>query len=208
VVHRCHSCRCADLGLPCFLRSGQTSGKHEWRDTCFLPSDDREVIAHHLYEVVVYSHTADFMGMPCDVWAVREMLPTVPVGTAYRGMPVCREFRYFIGGGKILCRHPYWPRDAVPGLTDEQYAKLCEPPETIERPPRPKPTSKIEQIREYHRGLPDDATADEIVLAVAERFMEAEWSVDLLWTERGWFVTDMARAEDSWHWPECRRSYG
>jgi hypothetical protein len=29
------------------------------------------------------------------------------------------------------------------------------------------------------------------------------WSVDILETKRGWFVTDMAEAEKSFHWPEC-----
>lgn len=36
------------------------------------------------------------------------------------------------------------------------------------------------------------------------------WSVDILETTRGypnrWYVTDMAVAEDSWHWPECPNS--
>jgi hypothetical protein len=29
------------------------------------------------------------------------------------------------------------------------------------------------------------------------------WSVDILETKRGWFVTDMAEASKSFHWPEC-----
>ncbi len=29
------------------------------------------------------------------------------------------------------------------------------------------------------------------------------WSVDILETTRGWFVTDMAEAHKSYHWPTC-----
>ena len=29
------------------------------------------------------------------------------------------------------------------------------------------------------------------------------WSVDLLETERGWFLTDMAEAHKSFHWEGC-----
>jgi hypothetical protein len=28
--------------------------------------------------------------------------------------------------------------------------------------------------------------------------------VDILETKRGWFVTDMAEAGKSWHWPGCK----
>lgn len=31
-----------------------------------------------------------------------------------------------------------------------------------------------------------------------------QWSVDVLETGIGWYVTDMALARDSWHWPGCR----
>ena len=34
--------------------------------------------------------------------------------------------------------------------------------------------------------------------------MGGHWSVDILETERGWYVTDMALAPRSWHWPHCK----
>lgn len=32
------------------------------------------------------------------------------------------------------------------------------------------------------------------------------WSVDVLETRRGWFVTDMAEAARSFHWPGCEHA--
>ena len=45
-----------------------------------------------------------------------------------------------------------------------------------------------------------------VVEKVARAFAgDGSWSVDVLETDRGWCVTDMAEAEGSFHWPECER---
>ncbi len=34
--------------------------------------------------------------------------------------------------------------------------------------------------------------------------LEGDWSIDWLWTtDRGWVLTDMAVAEQSFHWLDC-----
>lgn len=84
------------IGFPIFLRTGLGSGKHHWKDCCYVA--DREQIVQHVYNLVEWSHLVDMMGLQHDVWAVREMLPTMPLGVCdgYGGMPVCREFRFFV----------------------------------------------------------------------------------------------------------------
>lgn len=171
------------IGYPCFLRTGQTSGKHDWENTCYLPS--RTVLREHVIGIVEYGEMATLMGLPCDWWAVREMLPTLPITTcpAYGNMPVCREFRVFVDDGSARCWHPYWPMDALErgGAAEakESFDALC-------------------------------SCADlETVLSLARRAGEAaggSWSVDMIETSRGWFVTDMAEAEKSFHWPGCEHN--
>lgn len=168
-----------DFGYPVFLRTGHTSGKHEWSRTCCLSRP--EDVPRQVFALAEYSECAGFPGLPWAVWAVREFLPVVPLGTCprYGSMPVVREFRCFVDGGRLLCWHPYWPRDAIarggadPGL----FPRLAEIGEDL-------PTIRDLACR-------------------AGAACGGAWSVDLLATRRGWFVTDMAEAAKSFHWPGC-----
>ncbi len=174
-------------GYPCFLRTGHTSGKHCWRDTCYLAR--AEDIVQRVGNLVEYSATCSIPGLPTDVWAVRELLPTEPICELprYYGMPLCREFRCFIRGGGVLCVHPYWPWDAVvkgfdtvPDGLFEQWRGMCD-------------------LELY------ESTAVRDIGSRVSDVLDGEWSVDILWTSRGWYVIDMALAEDSFHWPTCER---
>ena len=171
-----------EIGLPCFLRTGHTSNKHEWTRTCYLESLD-EMIGHVL-ALIEFSEIADMVGLSWNVWAVRELLPTKPVATIYRGMPLCREFRCFVDGNKLLCRHPYWPPDAIAqGLHGETLPK------------------------DRYANLEDTTAKERAEIAelakAAGKACGGRWSVDVLDTDRGWYVTDMARMERSYHWPGC-----
>ncbi len=174
------------LGPPCFLRTGQTSNKHGWKNTCHItPSSN---LLDHVLALAEFSEICDFMGLPWDVWVVREMLPTFPqmVADRYGDMPVCREFRYFVQDGAFKCWHPYWPekalRDGISELPpdfNERYQLLCKMPDNT------------------WETLHDLASR-------AGAAVGGYWSVDILETKRGWFVTDMAIGERSWHWPGCK----
>jgi 8-oxo-dGTP pyrophosphatase MutT (NUDIX family) len=171
-----------EIGLPVFLRTGLTSGKHNWENTCCLT--DSSKVLHHVASIVEFSECCDFIGLACDWWAVREFLPTIPLGICprYGNMPVCREFRCFVRDGEVLCMHSYWPANALEtggvDRSEELAAELawC-PQETI--------------IRD--------------IAARAGAAIGGAWSVDILETRRGWYVTDMAEASKSFHWPGCTR---
>jgi hypothetical protein len=169
-----------EMGFPCFLRTDDTSGKHSWKETCFLPN--AEAIPAHVAAIAEFSECADMLGLPWDTWAVREMLPTMPYGNcpSYGNMPVCKEFRFFVKDGKVTCWHPYWPlsalRDGGWAGEDISYNELCH----------------------LHNE-------NELIL-LAERtgaVLGDAWSIDILETERGWFVTDLAEAHKSYHWEGC-----
>ena len=184
--------------FPIFLRTGLASGKHRWERTCFVQS--HEFLGRHVVALVEFSAMADLMGLPCDVWAVREMLPTTPVLTlpAYGNMPLCREFRCFVRDGDVLCVHPYWPWRAVE--RGFQYVTSEDP--WTEEPVHDVPPG----VRDTWRNLCVRGKHECEIRSLASRAGTAvggEWSVDVLETERGWVVIDMAEASRSWHWPDC-----
>ncbi|MDJ0894828.1 MAG: hypothetical protein QNJ92_06770 [Alphaproteobacteria bacterium] len=175
--------RAGEIGYPVFLRTGHTSGKHDWERTCCLTS--AEHIDSHVASLVEFSECAGILGLPYDVWAVREMLPTKPIGVCpgYGNMPICREFRVFTTDGDILCWHPYWPPEAL-----AHGGAVYRPGEVAENVAAWTPDERREIL-----GLAQSVG----------RLLGGCWSVDVLETERGWYVTDMARGQDSWHWPGC-----
>lgn len=176
------------IGLPCFFRTGHTSGKHDWENTCCLTHVS--AIPQHVYALVEFSAMAGMIGggLDTDVWAVREMLPVQPRFTAFRGkMPITKEFRFFVkGDGQVVCHHPYWPPGSI------QHASIPE-----------------DEWRVMLQAMSMFADEDEhfeltnLASNAAKAVGGPAWSVDLLKTDRGWYVTDMALAAQSFHWDGC-----
>lgn len=166
------------IGYPCFLRTGQTSGKHDWKNTCHIPN--AESIAQHIVNIVEFSECVQIIGLDCSVWAVRELLPTKPLGVCPRfgNMPLCREFRFFVADGEVKCWHPYWPLKALEqgGADVSLYDELA-------------------STKDYENAFQ--------LAHKAAKAIDGAWSVDVLETERGWYITDMAEAEKSYHWEGC-----
>ncbi len=178
-----------EIGFPCFLRTGHTSDKHDWLRTCYLHRPDE--LTRHVLALIEFSETADFFGLSWNVWAVRELLPTKPVAVIYRGMPLCREFRCFVRNDEVICLHPYWPEKDVKngfhGEVPQDFAAMY------------RAVTSITETERYEV---------ECLARAAGRAVGGEWSVDILDTKDGWYVTDMATAKRSRHWPECRMANG
>lgn len=181
--HALMQAACYDHGLPCFLRTGQGSGKHDWYATCFVV--DAENVGRHIGALVEWSHIAHMMGLPHDVWAVRDLIDTEPVFRcrAYNGFPVTREFRVFMRDDEFEHLQPYWPPRAVeegdPDAEDwrERLAAI----------------SELEHDDE--RDVP--YLAGQAVGAVGGGY----WSVDVLQDREGrWWITDMALGKRSFRW--------
>lgn len=174
----------AEIGLPCFLRTGMTSNKHDWKDSCFIESDDNKYLTKHIASIVETSFMANIAGMALDysLWAVREMIPTTPIITSFRDMPIVKERRLFISDGVVLCNHPYWVKEAFEsrgGISKENMDKL----EALEEKDK-----EIEKMAQY-----------------VGRFLKGYWSVDFLQDkDGGWWLTDMAVGSRSYHHPDCK----
>jgi hypothetical protein len=170
------------LGYPLFLLTDFTSSKHNWERTCHVTK--REALAQHIYTLAEDSEMMDMMGLPWNTLVLREMLPTIPkaVCPRYRNMPVCREFRFFVENGTVKCWHPYWPEHALQkgGVkTDTEF-----------------------MVEMGMHGSQELAELSDLAERVS-RAVPGAWSVDILETKRGWFVTDMAEAHKSFHWEGC-----
>lgn len=173
------------IGYPCFLRTGQTSNKHEWRDSCHLLKADN--LEQHVYNLVVFSEICDCFGIPSNVWVVRELISTTPAFHAFRDMPIVREFRVFTKDNKAICIHPYWPEYSIRQPNDEDWKGRLAVMSDI----TPTSAGRLGAMAEN----------------AAKATEHGDWSVDFLQDSTGnWWLTDMAEADKSWHWPGCQFS--
>lgn len=173
---------------PWFLRTGVFSGKHNWKNTCYL--SDLSRLPQHVINLVEFSHLVDMFGLPHNVWVVREFLTltNICLMPRYGDMPLSREYRCFVKNGDIQCIHPYWPIDSIKQGLGREPTK-----------------DELAELREYNIDNKNPQMF-EICQQVAKIFNnDGGWSVDLCETSDGeWYVTDMAVAQQSWHWPGCK----
>ncbi len=178
----------ADLmGYPCFFRTGMGSDKHGWKDSCFLKHHQN--ISKRVGHLVEWSLCVDLQGLPIDVWVMREFLPIEPKFHAFRGdMPVNQERRYFYADGKVVAHFPYWHESA---FTHQK-----------------KPDGWRKMLEDVNRET--DEEVQELTALTHQAMIpfkgDGAWSLDWLWTKRGWYATDMGEAHRTWGCPESLQS--
>jgi len=168
---------------PAFLRTGHTSGKHNWCSTCYL--DAEAEIPSHVSALVEESYLADFFGLPTDVWVVREFVPGPVAFTAFNGLPIRKERRVFVNAGKVRCHHPYWPADAI---------KRASCPDWVE---------KLAALN----AIADEDLAEILTLsATVAQALPGAWSLDWMLCHEAprWRLIDAALAEHSYHFEGCQ----
>lgn len=173
-----------DIGYPCFLRTGMTSDKHDWKNTCYITEEAN--LKAHITALVEASCMANIAGLPFnyDFWVVRKLIPTKPVITYFNGMPIAMEVRAFIKDGKMQCVHPYWPAEVFENADDD-----------------------IKQKVQRLQVLPDQKDELYQMIAYIGRYFSGHWSVDFLQDDKGkWWCTDMATGERSYHYPKCKHA--
>lgn len=171
------------IGYPLFLRNDLTSGKHSWGRTCYVPS--REAFLRHVYRVIEDAEL--HWAWPVLALAVREYVPLESTFEAFDGMPVSRERRYFADGGVNLCRHPYWPEEAI---ADGDWRRTL-------------PEDWRDRLAALNLEREDEAVLRPMAEAVT-RELGGTWSVDFARARDGrWLLIDMALAASSWHPEAC-----
>jgi hypothetical protein len=171
-----------NLIYPIFLRTDQASGKHGWKRSCFVEKE--ETLKSNIYEVIIANLLADILGLPFTALVFREYIPLESKFTAFWGeLPIAKERRIFIKNGKIQCSHPYWPEDAIEQPSIIYWREELKELNTL--------TKKDESILKKYSEI------------LAKNF-EDYWSVDFAKGRDGkWYLIDMAKGENSFHYLEC-----
>ena len=100
------------IGYPLFMRTDEYSGKHNWKNTCFVEKE--EDLKSHIKQLFDDSFMADMMGLPLRALVFRKYIPMQNLFKAFRGeMPVNPEIRAFFKDHKLVCWHWYWIKDAI-----------------------------------------------------------------------------------------------
>lgn len=171
----------AEIGYPIFLRSDGTANKHDWKNSCYVEQENQ--LRAHICNILEMTAMTMF-GLSFNGVAIREFLKLNWRFTAMHGeMPVAREFRMFVKDGKLQCWHPYWPPASIKKPSIEKwYPVLCE----------------LQTI-----GAVELTHVTELAETIG-RVIDGHWSIDLCQTINGeWYMTDMALAENSYHWGTC-----
>lgn len=176
-----------EFGTPFFLRTDQSSAKHSWVSTCFVNSLNN--LSKHIHEIVQFHMIADIFGIPFHSFVVREFIPLEAAFKAFDGMPIAKERRYFIIGGKVQCHHEYWVEGAVKqGMAGKGV-------------PEKEWFPKMEALNHEDEAEVEELTS--IATMVAQK-VKGYWSVDFAKAKDGrWLLIDMARGELSYHKPDC-----
>ncbi len=179
-LYRAHV-RVAKGDGPAFLRTGHTANKHEWRESCYVQSPI--MLPFRVINLVQFSAIAGAIGLPTDTWAVRELLKTAPAFHAFHGLPITKEFRFFATATEVTHIQPYWPPDAIQDADTSDRESL------------------LAQLNKCSVGDTAVMIRRSMEAAAACAHIHPHWSVDWLWTQdRGWVLTDMAIAEESYKW--------
>ena len=185
-----------EVGWPAFIRTGQTSGKHDWKYTCGgckSPSDIPRIIG-------MLTETSGMADLPLVNFMIREMLPTKPIFLAFEDMPVTREFRFFAENGEITHIQPYWPEEAILMRRRDTDAPDAEPKTYIK--------GNVPDWKDKLSLMSALSTREYEMLAEMSKAISKElslpkggWSIDWLQDKDGkWWLTDMAVEVLSYRW--------
>lgn len=178
------------LGYPLFIRTDLASGKHNWKETCYVPSKD--VLFQHIYGVVEENDMAGILGLNYQAIVLRKFIPLEHHFTAFWGqMPVAKERRYFIRDGKVECHHPYWQEEAiaVSSWPEEELIKAYNLPKNWRS-----------LLADLNRETEEEIS---LLTSYAEQFgkyLSGYWSLDFAKGQDGkWYFIDAALGDQSWH---------
>lgn len=170
------------IGYPFFLRTDMASAKHQWERTCFVPKV--EELFRHIWALIDTTLAAGMFGeLDPNALIFREYLLLDSAFTAFNGLPISRERRYFVRDGIVECHHPYWIEDAIakgyPPPSDKDWQQL---------------------LAVLNQETPDEAGILGPYTSSVGKTLDGYWSVDFAMSQDGiWYLIDMAVGERSWH---------
>lgn len=181
------------VGFPVFIRTDLASAKHSG-PTAYLAasaSDLEEVLFKTIEDNELKFWPTSREEEPSAI-LVREYLNLEHHFTAFRGLPISREWRLFATPEKVICAHPYWPAEALEEHVDEAAYPDWE--FWLQQLHEPMDMAELERMAKIAAGAAGSPFA---------------WSVDFCRDVTGkWWLLDMATMADSFHWSECPNGGG
>ena len=167
------------IGYPLFMRTDQSSGKHEYINTCKVVSEER--LFPNLYRLIEENLLCD---LSVQTLYFRSFIELESVFTAFNKMPIAPERRYFVKDGEVLCHHPYWPEAAIKDPNHEDWKS---------------------RLRGINFEDIEEVILLKIYASMISRAVPGCWSVDFAKAKNGvWQFIDMADARLSWHPEDCK----
>ncbi len=179
---------CERVGYPCFLRTDLASSKHDGPRS-FKVSGPAELpqAVYLTFESNCLKDLAPFT----RAFMVREWITIPAAFTAFGGLAIGTEWRFFADQESARCHHFYWPEEAFEYSFDRPGAGPADWQERLKR-------LAAEPDQEILGRL--EAMAFDAARAVGA----GAWSIDFALDARGkYWLIDMARAEASWHPDHC-----
>jgi len=168
------------VGFPLFMRTDQASGKHNWSETCFVPTSQRLPI--HVLRLIDINVFEGIKPENIRALAFRKYVQMLTGFRAFEGMPINPERRYFVKDGTIICHHPYWPKEAIRQPSTPHWAKILE---------------------NMNQEIPSEVKLLNAWAIDLGKTLGGSWSLDFCDSVAGWFFIDAAMAKDSYHDPSC-----
>ena len=200
------TCLLTDFQFPLFIKGDISSTKHDWKNTCFVPTKD--VLYRHIAEIM---YRTELNNMPSEAIIFRELLPLESPFVFFDGdLPISKERRYFVDQGSVICHHPYWDLSLFEQrFNQEDYDMHMLQASGVATTYTPKyPVAYRNQIYRWIKQL-NTETEEEITLLTematrVSSIMENAWSVDFACDIYGtWYLIDMGLAKESGHLSSC-----
>ena len=200
------------IGSPTFVRNNITSGKHGWKDTCYLKNPDD--LPAHVYQSIESALMTSMGETKMDALFFREFLDLEPVGFScfYGNMPISKEVRCFVRDGMLECMHPYWFAEVFEREL-EMHDNLCERRKNIGMDNSDMaeilPHDWRDRLDKINKLTTDDTDTIISHLSKITPHFDGYWSVDFTKGTNGkWYLIDMARGEVSFHMESCKNNPG
>lgn len=172
------------ISFPVFFKTDFYSAKWYWVDTCLINSEndlEKNIVS-------LLSLNQDDDSRPINALVFKQYIQPGAMMSAFNGMPIGKERRYFIENKKVLCHHPYWEESSIE-FFDENYP---------------------EDWKDILHGLNvEDALEVETLTRESELFARliddnGYFSVDFMQGISGdWYIIDCAEGHKSYHVADC-----
>jgi hypothetical protein len=177
---------CKKLYYPCFLRTDLSSAKHAGQ-SAYMIEDDEDIPGS--LSMTLEDNEMKFWLEPDSnkpqAMLVREWLDLEAPFSAFTFHKIAREWRFFANADGVICFHPYWPEESI------QFHGMSEP------------DGWRAELTKLHE-IPDNIDELKAMAIKAAKVYGQTSSVDFARDVNGrWWLTDMAVAEDSFHWESC-----